>query len=96
MGDYPNKMEGELKWSCEREPAGPARSGLESQDPERLWVAQPSRPRGTAKDVRLAKVLRLRAAMANGTYRVSVHELADSMLRCARSERSTSRRMYSV
>lgn len=96
MGDYPSEMDGELKWSMEVEPVGGADCALENGETEKRRGAQPIEPRGPAKDVRLAKVLRLRAALASGTYGISVHQLADSMMRCAHGQRAASRRMYSV
>lgn len=53
-------------------------------------------PESLGSEVRLARVLRLRSAIAAGTYRVPTEEVAEKMLGYAQRQRVAASRMYSV
>lgn len=50
----------------------------------------------TAEEVRSARLVLLKMAIANGTYRVPVDRVAESMVRRSRGESPIAEEMYSV
>ena len=76
MWDYQSELDWELRWAQEGSPPEQTVNGAEE---DRILAAF-SRMRDPSSELRLLKVLRLRAAIANKSYKVHLDKLAESML----------------
>ncbi len=96
MWDRPGELDWEVEQSSMDDLADSLDSVLLKKDLSRTR-SSPRKLLGTrAGEVRLARVLRLRSAIAAGTYQVSLEELAEKMLVRAQCQRAVTKGMYSV